>query len=164
MSTIQPFIDPACMFAYGFSARLDESREFAFIKADIQQELKGIFHHELILNRGLHTEMATRVFKYENFETFAEMVVLMMKYKKLGKALLDYFDDVEKAKNAIETAYQGAFANKLEFTYRYVEKLEPIPGCLEAYIDYERLTQDLFMNEFFSVETGNETHVFKRAS
>lgn len=164
MSTLQPFIEPASTLAYLFSIRVNQKLAFSVLESNIKEELSELFSDQWkIVGDPMH-DASSLIFIKENLDTFTKVVVLIVKYKRLGRMLLHYFDNAEKAKHALEEAYIGDFMNKLMFTYRHVEKLGPIPEPLDVYIDYERLTQDLFMNEFYAVEVGDRTHVFKRES
>lgn len=164
MFTLQPLIEPASTLAYLFSIRGNEKLAFSVLESDIKEELSELFSDKWEIVDDPMRNASNLIFIKENLDTFTKMVVLIVKYKRLGKMLLHYFDNAEKAKHALEEAYIGDFMNKLMFTYRYVEKLGPIPEPLDVYIDYPRLAEDLFMNEFYAVEVGDRTHVFKRES
>jgi antirestriction protein len=100
-----------------------------------------------------HLSNSQKVLKIANF---------IAHHHKLGIALLSYLHgDIKKAEQKMQKSYQGIFKNTLEFTYQHIKKIDPAPCYLEAYIDYERFTKDLFIDEFFALEVEGKTHVFK---
>ncbi len=76
---------------------------------------------------------------------------------------MDYFGDLDEAREAIEDHYAGEYKSLSDFAQEVTEQGTEIPKALEYYIDWERMARDLAINDVLTIETGFEcVHVFWR--
>ncbi|MBF0490214.1 MAG: antirestriction protein ArdA, partial [Candidatus Omnitrophica bacterium] len=62
-----------------------------------------------------------------------------------------------------EEAYAGEWDSEEAFAEDLASETMEIPKHLEFYIDYERLANDLFINDYYSAEgEGCKVYVFRR--
>jgi antirestriction protein len=100
--------------------------------------------------------------EYEGLENICEYAEFYEEHGELGLELLAHFNDIKCAKEALENNYHGEYESEEDFTYSFVQETSAheIPKHLEFYIDYEKMTRDFFINDFYSIEVNNSTHVF----
>lgn len=125
---------------------------------------KNLFVHRKNGLMNANTQVDTKnLYNPLNTTISFKMADFIIQNSTLGMALLDYLGgDIEAAKQKMMESYQGVFQNTLEFTYYYIAKIDPTPCYLEGYIDYKRVTEDLFEDDFFALTVEGKTHVFKR--
>jgi antirestriction protein len=76
--------------------------------------------------------------------------------------LLAYHGDLEFAKSELENNYYGEHQSEQEFANDFFDDLyaHQVPKHLSFYIDYDAFSRDLFINDFYSVDTTTGVHVF----
>lgn len=102
-----------------------------------------------------------RLSEYDSIEHVIELAEFIAKYGDLGATLLgDY--SIEDAERCLEENYHGAYDTEVDFAYYMFEECysSAIPDNLMCYFDYVAFTRDLFISDYFSVESGGKTHVF----
>lgn len=102
-----------------------------------------------------------RLSEYENIDHVVELAEFMAKHGDLGASLLgDY--SIEEATRLLEDNYQGAYDDEVDFAYYIFEECysNSVLDNLAYYFDYVAFTRDLFMCDYFSVESDGKTHVF----
>ena len=99
--------------------------------------------------------------EYESIDHVFELAKFITEHGDLGANLLgDY--SIEEAVRLLEDNYQGAYDNEVDFAYYLFDECysNAIPDNLISYFDYVAFTRDLFLCDYFSVESGGKTHVF----
>lgn len=99
--------------------------------------------------------------EYESIEHVIEFADFIAEHGELGAMLIgDY--SIEEAARLLEDNYHGAYDTEVDFAYDIVDECysNSIPENLMCYFDYVGFTRDLFMSDFFSVESNGKTHVF----
>lgn len=99
--------------------------------------------------------------EYESIEAICAYAQFIEEHDKVGIALLADFD-LEEAQRFIDEAYCGSFDSEVEFAESLYEDCYSgaIPDNLLGYFDFEAFSRDLFINDYFSIEAANRTHVF----
>lgn len=101
--------------------------------------------------------------EYQSVESVAEIAAFITAHGSLGGQLIDYFGDLDAAKESIEEHYAGAYRSAAEFAEAITEETTEIPASLQYYIDYDRMAHDLEINDIMTFETGFEqVHIFRR--
>lgn len=99
--------------------------------------------------------------EYQGVESVAELAAFIAEHGELGGKLVEYFGDLEEAREAIEDHYAGQYASLADFAQELTEQGTQIPASLEYYIDWERMGRDLAISDVLTIETAlNEVHVF----
>jgi hypothetical protein len=81
----------------------------------------------------------------------------LAKHGELGKALLEETgNDVLQAKRLMYEGYQDVYLDEEEFVRWYVN----IPHKYQGHFDYQACWRQMFEEEFFSLNVGDEVHVF----
>jgi len=84
-----------------------------------------------------------------------------VEHGELGAAILEYVGgDIDDARRMLDECYQGEYKSEEDFTVSLAEEIMTIPDHLVHYIDYERMTRDWFINDYFSIEINHKAHVF----
>ena len=62
----------------------------------------------------------------------------------------------------LEESYHGSYDNEVDFAYAIFDDCysNAIPKNWMHYFDYVAFTRDLFMSDYFSIESGGKTHLF----
>ncbi len=101
--------------------------------------------------------------EYQSIESVAEMAGFIAEHGALGGKLIEYFGDLDEAKEAMEDHYAGQYQSVAEFAQELTEETTEIPENLQYYIDYKRMARDLEINDIITIETGFEqVHIFWR--
>lgn len=101
--------------------------------------------------------------KYEDIEQIHQKALFIKAYGKWSTKLLEYYDDdFELAEEAMAENYQGKYSNELAFAIDLLDKesSDAVPEFLKLYIDYEAFKQDIFQNDYFSIEADGGAYVF----
>jgi antirestriction protein len=103
----------------------------------------------------------------ESIECIAEIAELLQEHGKAFAVYCNYHNSDANAKDS-QDCYVEKYESEEEFAYGFweelgiVEQLEKL-GVYSFYIDWEAVARDLFINSYFSVETGyKEVYVFSR--
>ena len=103
-----------------------------------------------------------RLSEFEDIERIAELGAMIDEH---GGAFAAYAGHVG-VDYANEESFQDAFCGEWESEQAYGENLfdelyaSDIPDHIAPYIDYDSFTRDLFINDYFSVESGSGVYVF----
>jgi antirestriction protein len=101
--------------------------------------------------------------EYQGIESVAELAAFIAEHGELGGKLVEYFGDLDAAREAIEDHYAGQYQSVADFAQELTEQSAEIPKALEYYIDWERMARDLAINDVLTIETGFEcVHIFWR--
>ncbi len=76
--------------------------------------------------------------------------------------LCAHHGDLEIAKSELENNYYGEHKSEQDFANDFFDELyvHQIPEHLSFYIDYEAFSRDIFINDFYSIDTDSGVHVF----
>ena len=101
--------------------------------------------------------------EYQGIDSVAELAAFIAEHGELGGKLIEYFGDLDAAREAIEDHYAGEYKSLADFAQELTEQSTEIPKALECYIDWERMARDLEINDVLTIETGFESvHIFWR--
>jgi antirestriction protein len=101
--------------------------------------------------------------EYADIEGVAALAAFIAEYGALGGKLVEYFGDVDDAREAMEERYYGEYKRLSDFVEESIGNSYDIPDALRAYIDYEAMARDWAINDILTIETGFEcVHVFWR--
>ena len=97
----------------------------------------------------------------QGIESVAELAAFIAEHGALGGKLVEYFGDLAEARAAIEDHYAGQYRSLADFAQELTEQTTEIPANLQFYVDWERMANDLAINDVLSIETDFECiHVF----
>jgi len=98
----------------------------------------------------------------ESFDEISRMAEFIEKQGELGIGLLCHtLNDVEDAERLLDECYCGEYKNAADFAENITEDTITVPENLAFYIDYDLMARDLFINDYFFIEVGNNIHVFR---
>lgn len=99
--------------------------------------------------------------EYESIDHVAELAEFLSEHGALGGKLVEYFGDIEEAKEALSDRYYGEYRSLSDFAEELTEETTEIPENLRFYVDYEAMARDLAISDVVTFETGFEAvHVF----
>lgn len=99
--------------------------------------------------------------EYAGLETVSAMASFVVEHDELGAAVLAHVGgDMDDASRLLEECYHGEYDSEEDFAMSFAEETMTIPDHLSYYIDYEKMSRDLFINDFFSIDIDNKVHVF----
>ena len=167
-TTDTPKIYVRCLAAYNagilHGAWIDANQDADCILEEIQAILasspipkaeEGAIHdHEGFCGLSIH--------EYADITRVAELAQLIDEH---GSAFAAYADHVG-ADYATEEGFQDAYCGEWDSEQAYGENLfdelyaHDVPEHIAPYIDYESFTRDLFLGDYFSVESKSGVFVF----
>lgn len=101
------------------------------------------------------------IHEYAGIDTVSALAKFVAEHGELGSAVLAHVGgDIDDANRILEECYHGEYDSEEDFAMSFTEDTMTIPDHLSYYIDYEKMSRDLFINDFFSVEVGSKVHVF----
>lgn len=101
--------------------------------------------------------------EYQGIESVAELAAFIAEHGKIGGKLVEYFGNLDDARDAIEDHYAGQYQSIDDFAQELTEQSTQIPECLRYYIDWEHMGRDLEINDVLTIETDFRCiHVFWR--
>lgn len=99
--------------------------------------------------------------EYAGIAEVAELAAFIEEYGAIAGKLVEYFGDLEEAKEAMKNRYAGIYSTTADFAETLTEETTQIPESLRYYIDWERMARDLAMCDILAIETGfEEVHIF----
>lgn len=100
--------------------------------------------------------------EYDSISEICELADLMREHGEVILELYSYHGDLEFAKTTLQNNYYGEHKSEQDFANDFFDDLyaHQIPKNLGFYIDYEAFSRDLFINDFYSIETSSGVHVF----
>jgi antirestriction protein len=98
--------------------------------------------------------------EYSSVSHVAELAAFIEEHGAIAGKLVEYFGDLEEAKEALEDRYCGVHSSVADFAQTLTEETTKIPENLQYYIDWERMARDLAMCDILAIETGfEEVHI-----
>ncbi len=99
--------------------------------------------------------------EYESIQHVAELAAFIEEHGAIAGKLVEYFGDLEEAKEAMKNRYCGVRSSVADFAQEITEETTQIPESLQYYIDWQRMARDLEMSDILAIETGfEEVHIF----
>jgi antirestriction protein len=101
--------------------------------------------------------------EYACIQTVHEKACFIAEHQQLGALLLQYYDDVEDATEALSNYYHGEHESELHFAIDLFDAiyLDSCPENLKHYIDYDAFCRDIFIETYFSLKLNGYVHVFE---
>ncbi|PPS41932.1 antirestriction protein ArdA [Chroococcidiopsis sp. TS-821] len=105
--------------------------------------------------------------EYESIERVAELAELLQVHGRAFAAYYNYYGS-DASLAGFQECYEGKYESEEDFAYSIWYELGKLKlletwGILDIYIDWEAVARDLFIDSYFSVETGyKEVYVFNR--
>jgi antirestriction protein len=101
--------------------------------------------------------------EYQCIESVSELAAFIAEHAALAGKLVEYFGDLDEAREAIKDHYAGEYKSLADFAQELTEQSTEIPKALQYYIDWERMSRDLAINDVLAIETSFEcVHIFWR--
>lgn len=164
-ATIRIYV--ACLAAYNngilhgrwIDATLGEDHIWESIKAMLTASpIPGAEEHAIHDYEGFE---GVSLSEYESVQHVAELAAFIEEHGAIAGKLVEYFGDLEEAKETLEDRYCGVHSSVADFAQEITEETTKIPENLQYYIDWERMGRDLAMCDILAIETGfEEVHIF----
>ncbi len=163
-----PRIYVACLAAYNngilHGKWIDATQEVGKIRKEIQKMLSEspIAGAEEFAIHNFEGFASLQLNEYESIKTVQSKAMFILSLGELGADLLVHYGDIESAQDALENYYHGEHKNELEFAIQLFEDcyLDSFPEAVKIYIDYEMFKRDIFINDYFSLDSNGKCHVF----
>lgn len=167
MSELKPSIYVACLAAYNngylHGKWLDANQDADALYAEIKNILSSspIADSEKFAIHDYEDFGEISIDEYTSIETVSSLATFVVEHGELGAAVLAHADgDIDEASRLLDGCYHGEYESEEDFAISFAENTMTIPDYLSYYIDYEKMARDLFISDYFSIETSHKTHVF----
>ena len=166
---LSPSIYVACLAAYNngylHGCWIDANQDVDAIYAEIKKMLANspIIDAEEWAIHDYEDFGGANIHEYSSIETVSPLAQFVAEHGDLGGDLLAHYGgDLDDAKKALEDHYHGKWDSEKEYATDLFDELYlyDVPRNIRFYIDYETFTRDLFINDYFSIHTGDKVHVF----
>ena len=102
--------------------------------------------------------------EYQGIKSVSEIAEFIEEHGTLGAKLLDYYSEIEEARQALKERYFGQYSSVSDFCEESIINQCEIPKELEYYIDYKRMARDWELTDLLTIETAfEEIHIFSNA-
>lgn len=103
-----------------------------------------------------------QVSEYEGIAELQAIAEFIDEYPGVGAKLLNYYSDLDEAKEAMEERYTGCYTSLADYAQELTEDTQEIPEHLAFYIDYESMGRDMELSgDVFTIKTAHdEVHIF----
>jgi len=99
--------------------------------------------------------------EYESVQHVADLAAFIEEHGAIAGKLVEYFNDLEEAREALEDHYCGVYASVADFAQEITGGTTKIPESLQYYIDWERMGRDMALCDILAIEKGlGEVHIF----
>jgi len=99
--------------------------------------------------------------EYEDIKAVADIASFINEHGELGAELISHYGDLKSAEKALSDCYAGRYESLSDFAQSITEDTVEVPKSLEFYIDYDRMAQDMAINDVMAIELAyDEVHVF----
>ncbi|AWN73390.1 antirestriction protein ArdA [Legionella anisa] len=102
-----------------------------------------------------------KIHEYEGIHNIVEYASFIQEHAELGLALLrDY--SIDDAQTMLKDHYQGCYDSEVDFARQLFDDCyaHQMPDSLICYFDFDAFARDLFMSDYYSVETNGQTNIF----
>ena len=96
----------------------------------------------------------------ESLDAIREKGQFVEEYGELGAALADHYGNLEAAKEALTSSYQGEYKSKRDFAIKLFGDLSQLPDNLSVYINYDLFCSDIFISDYFDLTLHGKVHIF----
>ena len=96
-----------------------------------------------------------RLSEYESIEEVARLAELVGEHGEAFAAYAGYVGSDYATAEGFREAYMGKWDSEEEYARHIAEETLDIPERLEFYMDYEKYARDLFINDYYSVDTSD---------
>lgn len=105
---------------------------------------------------------SVRIAEYAGTECVAATAAFIAEHGRLGAELIDYFGELDEARDAMQDRYYGAYPDLADYVQEITEECQTIPENLRFYIDWQAMARDAEMSgDLFTIRTAHdEIHVF----
>lgn len=167
MNTVLPRVYVACLAAYNSGILHGK-----WIDVDSEDQMWSDINAMLALSPEPNSEEwafhdyegfgGLLVNEYDSVTAILEKAAFIGQYGELGAELVNYYGDMDSAKQALEDRYYGEFDSELDFSTDLFDELygSEIPNHLQYYIDYAAFNRDIFINDYLSISLNGKVHVF----
>lgn len=105
--------------------------------------------------------------EYESFETVANLGIGIAEHGEAYAGFVAHQGGLEYASlEDFDEQYRGHYKDEEDFAYEFVDELgylDDLPDTISSYFDYEKFARDLFIGDFYSVNSSEGgIHVFWR--
>lgn len=102
-----------------------------------------------------------KIHEYEAICNIVEYASFIQEHGELGLALLSDYS-IDDAQTLLEDHYQGCYDSEVDFARQLFDEcyVHQLPDNLICYFDYEAFTRDLFISDYFSVDSNGQTYIF----
>ena len=164
-----PRIYVACLASYNagklYGQWINANQTAEDIREEINQLLKGS-SEPLAEEWAIHDYEGFNGVKLNEYESVEKVVELAQLIEEHGEAFAGYAEWVGldyATSEDFEEAYSGEWDSEEEFAEDLMGQCYEVPKHLESYIDYEKFARDLFISDYFSVESSQgRVFVFRR--
>ena len=102
-----------------------------------------------------------QIHEYEAIFNIVEYASFIEEHGELGQALLSDYS-MDDAATMLGDHYQGCYDSEVDFARQLFDECyaDRLPDNLSYYFDFEAFARDLFISDYYSVETAKASHVF----
>ena len=164
---ITPKIYVACLAAYNngklHGKWIDADQEPDAIHEEIQEMLKSS-PEPMAEEWAIHDYEGFEglsISEYESIEDVARFAQLIEEHGEAFSAYAGHIGTDYATEEGFQEAYQGKWDSEEAYGENLMDETMEIPEHLQFYIDYEKFARDLFINDYFSVDSDDyKVHVF----
>lgn len=138
---------------------------------DVQDQIDMMLHtngQSIAEEWAIHDYENFDGIKIDEYETIDRIVALADAINEHGPAYAAWVahdPGYNTDPSDFEDAYQGQYESEEAFAESLVDEDiwggELIPESLKCYLDYEKMARDLFMGDYYSVDHGGSTYIFR---
>lgn len=103
-----------------------------------------------------------KISEHMSLEKVAELAALIIEHGAAYAAYIDHIGEEYATIEDFQDKYQGEFESEKDFAQQHFSESNEIPESLQNYIDWEKVTTDLFINDFFGDRRDGMTYFFNR--
>jgi antirestriction protein len=168
-TTITPKIYVACLAAYNngilHGSWIDASTGAEHIHEEIKTMLAAspIPHAEEWAIHDYEGFGGIRLSEYEDIEKVAELAAMIEEHGPAYIAYAQYAGMEDASEEDFQDKYAGEWDSEEDFAMSLADETMNIPENIQPYFNYEKFAGDLFINDYYSVDTeDHKVHVFRR--
>lgn len=101
--------------------------------------------------------------EYESIETLCDIAEFIEEHgEDLAAGIYCHCSDLEEAVDMMENHYRGEYDSEVDYAMELFDECyaHEIPENMCYYIDYEKFARDLFICDYFSIESNSGVYVF----
>lgn len=175
-NTLTPRIYVACLAAYNAGSLHGDWIDATQDEEDIYEDIRTILADSpdnngegwVILDHDGFDDFDLD--EYESITSVCKKAKLIIDYGEVGMLLFEYYGDSNKYYNDLDEIngiitnhYHGEWDSELKFATELFDEcyLHEMPEHLNFHIDYGQFARDIFINDYFSLNSrSNKKHIF----